>query len=164
MSFENLMSTCKILLKWDIPESYYVDPYQIHNLLQNNTARLTAHVNTEQMAHHAKTVFLYTLLDAHSSFHHVIPIHLRYHLPSNVSYLETIAKTPMMFASCSCESNCHLDENNETSHWSILGGLSVVNNKVIIPVGNLHHSSVVTVATLSICFISLLYVAWVGAR
>lgn len=152
-------SGCSILLKWDIPELYYVDPYQIHNLLQKNAARLTASVNTEQMAHQTQHMSLYTLQKAVTNFRESIPIHLRYSSPSSEHYLNAFALPPSLFYSCTCGNHCKLDETDELSDWTPLGDPTVLNNELSIPVGNLYHSCLVTIVTLLICFTSTLYIA-----
>jgi hypothetical protein len=156
---------CSALTKWTIPSGIYVDPYQLQASVMNKTVRFSSHVNIEQIAHRAEPLTLHSFpsLECSNScsFSQSIPFHVRYHLPSNNNEYATVSlSSPTTYFSCDCPSVDVMDV--QKCLWQSLPE-HVQMQEVLVPIGDLSHSPLVTIATIAISFIGIACVAWTSA-
>ena len=156
---------CSVLIKWRIPSGIYVDPYQLQASVMNKTVRFSSHVNIEQMAHNAEPLTLYSLpglqCGSSCSFSQSIQFHLRYHLPSNINdYTTASLSSPTTYFSCDCTS-IDLMAVHKCLWHSLPEHVQI--QEVLVPIGSLSHSPLVTIVTIAISFIGIASVAWASA-
>lgn len=156
---------CSVLIKWRIPSGIYVDPYQLQASVMNKTVRFSSHVNIEQMAHHAEPLTLHSLpsLQCGSTcrFSQSIQFHLRYHLPSSINdYAAASLSSPSTYFSCDCAS-IDLTAVHKCVWQSLPEHVQI--QHILVPIGSLSHSPLVTIVTIAISFIGIASVAWASA-
>ena len=152
---------CRILLKWSLPSGVYVDPYQLQYVSANNlTARFTAPVDVEQMAHKAEPLLLYTRSQpvcsiTHCKFQQSLPLHVRYHLPEESGDQVVISLLPpTAYSSCSPSGHYPLDE--QSGHWLLMDIPILKGQSISVPIGDLSHIILVTVFTAITSFFCIL--------
>ncbi len=160
------LKDCSILIRWTIPTGMYVDPYQLQTSIMNGTIHFSSHVNVEQMAHRAEPLVLYNLpkLDCSATSCHFslsIPIHLRYQLPSTTdSFTRLSPPSPTSYFSCDCPTST-IDVAVKQCAWTQLPESKVLDHDILVPVGDLSHSAIVTLVTMAVAFTGTGYVAWI---
>lgn len=165
ISLPSSIQDCRILIKWTIPVGVYVDPYQLQSSVKNGTVHFSNQVNVEQMAHHTKPLVLHTLpnLDCTSSscsFSQSIPLHSRYHLPSTDDYATVFLPSPTSYLSCECNSQPAASWNKCV--WQELGKPDVLGHEILVAIGDLSHSLLVTVVTIGVSFLGTCYIGWIA--
>ncbi len=156
---------CSVLIKWRIPSGIYVDPYQLQASVVNKTVRFSSHVNIEQMAHQAEPLTLHSLprlqCGSSCSFSQAIQFHLRYHLPSSINdYAAASLSSPTTYFSCDC-TLINLTAVHKCLWQSLPEHVQI--QEVLVPIGSLSHSPLVTIVTVAISFIGIASVAWASA-
>ena len=156
------LNECRILLKWSLPSGVYVDPYQLQGVSGNNfTARFTAPVDVEQMAHKAEPLLLYTRAQPVCSnnvckFHQSLPLHVRYHLPEESGDQIVISLLPpAAYSSCNPSGHYPLDEQSG-NYWLQVDTTGLTSQSISVPIGDLSHTILVTVFTAITSFFSIL--------
>lgn len=155
VSFDAITLTsenCKFMVKWNIPPGAYVDPYQMQNLINNQSLHFTSDVNVEHMMHLSPSLTFYSCASPNCSgrqcsLSQVIPIHARYHLPSSTTHSHVQLSSPKLFSSCQANFLPCFNETLEQCGWETIP-TDILKKEFDIPVGDVHLSLLVNLVTV----------------
>lgn len=160
-----IWGNCTLILRENIPDSFYVDPDQLLELSRSGILRACTpdKVNIESPQHLSKGHILYVyggfqrsqnLIYSHLKF----PLHLRYQEPKiGGGYSSAVLKSPHLFIKCKDSINCkNLVKSKAPCYfcgksncsWTRFPYKTNAHNFTLsVPVGDLNHLPFVTIVT-----------------
>ncbi|XP_059806959.1 phosphatidylinositol-glycan biosynthesis class X protein isoform X3 [Hypanus sabinus] len=179
---------CCIMIKEQLPQGLYVDPYELASLHEHSNAKVFVQkeIDIEAPAYLSPvhTVIIYLNPDPSNPGHFVgtVPVHIRYHRPTATEETNTlvILTHPHLMIHCQrdnpvqvrwnlsvSEDRCSVS-NPSAYQWVNITYQNVVEILTLeVPVGQKKHALVVTAATLLstvLCCSLLLRVVWMHGQ
>lgn len=168
---------CDLLLVQDIPSSVYVDKDQLFNLHKLNKLKsyVDSDVDVEQPTAKSSPFKVYIFDHVRKSINITLPVHFRYHEPSDKKFNRVEIESPKVFLS-----NCHhrgkivflpcsnsseiteVVETNAISYCSwIETEIAPITLSFLIPVGSIQSYAFVLPVTIFISWIACLFLTYV---
>lgn len=166
-----------MLLVQDIPSSVYVDTDQLYNLkrLKKLKTFVDSFVDVEQPTSKSSPFKVYIFERLKKSLNVTLPVHFRYHSPSDKKYNRVEIDSPKVFVS-----NCHIKGKlhqlpcvnssniNEISEIASLSNcpwsevdVAQITLSFLIPVGNINSYYYVMPVTIFLSWIGCLFLTYV---
>lgn len=107
LKFAPVVSTCEVLLVQDIPSSVYVDNDQLFNLNKLNKLKtfVPNYIDVELPTSKASPFKVYMFNQIRKSVNITLPVHFRYHDPSDKKFNRVEIESPKIFMSSNCPIN-----------------------------------------------------------
>lgn len=161
----------------DVPSSVYVDNDQLFNLNKLNKLKtyVNAYVDVEQPTAKSQPFKVYIFDHAKKSMNITLPVHFRYHEPSDKKFNRVEIESPRIFLS-----NCHQKgrllmqpclNSSEIVDFMDIGSISYcpwveteiapITLSFLIPVGNSQSYTYVLPVTIFISWIACLFLTYV---
>ncbi|ESO89133.1 hypothetical protein LOTGIDRAFT_203165 [Lottia gigantea] len=152
-----LETDCKIVIIETLPSGVYVDNYQINTINTSYQFLLEEEVDIEAPEYLSLPLSVYIYHNKSSTINISLPIHIRYHRPSNTSqYKQIIIQSPVIYTTCynliaEETGNIKLPCDNTKANnctWKKLNHNKIEDITILVPVGSSDDSLIVTVITL----------------
>lgn len=168
---------CDLLLVQEIPSSVYVDNDQLINLNKLNKLKtfVNSYVDVEQPTSKAEPFKVYMFNQVRKNLSITLPVHFRYHEPSDKKFNRVEIESPKIFLS-----NCQLkgklsslpcQNSSEITDFMEIGSISYcpwveteiapITLSFLIPVGNIQSYTFVLPVTIFISWIACLFLTYV---
>jgi GPI mannosyltransferase 1 subunit X len=168
---------CDLLLVQDIPSSVYVDNDQLFNLNKLNKLKtfVNSYIDVEQPTAKASPFKVFLFNQVKKSLNITLPIHFRYHEPSDKKFNRVEIDSPKIYIS-----NCHqkgktvtlpCSNSSEITDFVDLNMVSYcpwieteiapITLSFLIPVGNIQSYTFVLPVTIFISWIACLFLTYV---
>ncbi|XP_069752526.1 bcl-2-related ovarian killer protein homolog A isoform X4 [Narcine bancroftii] len=185
---EGACRTCCIMIKEEFPRGLYVDPYELALLREHSHAKIFVQkeidIEAPEYLSTIHSVIIYLNPDPSNPerFTGKVPVHIRYHRPTDMEETNTfvILPDPHMMISCQRDNQVQTSwnlgvpevpctmNNPNTFQWMNVTYQNVIGTLTLqVPVGQKKHTLVVTAATLlsAILCTSLLFrVVWLHGQ
>lgn len=168
------MVACDVLLIQDIPSSVYVDTDQLSNLNRLNKLKtfVDSFVDVEQPTTKSDSFKVYIYEKLRKNLNITLPVHFRYHAPSDKKYNRVEIDSPKVFIS-----NCHMKGRTlelpcinssdigeiqpiATCTWTEID-VAQITLSFLIPVGNINSYYYVMPVTIFLSWIGCLFLTYV---
>lgn len=104
LKFAPALSSCDVLLVQDIPRSVYVDNDQLFNLNKLNKLKtfVPSYIDVELPTSKSSSFKVYMFNQIRKSVNLTLPVHFRYHDPSDKKFNRVEIESPKIFMSSNC--------------------------------------------------------------
>lgn len=185
LKFAPTAVSCDILLVQDIPSSVYVDNDQLFNLNKFNKIKtfVSEYIDVEQPAGKSLPFKIYMFERIEKSVNITLPVHFRYHDPSDKKFNRVEIESPKLFFMSDCEGLSNIKygkiaqlpckNSSEITDFFDLSSANYcqwietdfhstpITLSFLIPIGNASSYSFVLPVTLFISWIACLFLTYV---
>ena len=168
---------CDLLLVQDIPSSVYVDNDQLFNLNKLNKLKtfVDKYIDVEQPTSKSDPFKVYIFNQVRKNLNMTLPVHFRYHDPSDKKFNRVEIESPKVFlsnchqrgksASLPCENSSEITDFLDMSSLSycewVETEIAPITLSFLIPVGNIQSYTFVLPVTIFISWIACLFLTYV---
>ncbi|KAK6187585.1 hypothetical protein SNE40_005578 [Patella caerulea] len=171
---EKLTWSCQLLLVENLPSGVYVDVDQLSSLPDNIQVLVDSDVDIEAPEYASPPLLVYIFTNLTSDRSSItLPVHVRYHRPSNVSeYAQILIENPKIYSTCLHLSDYENTEgigapcDNQNSSQCLWNRLQVLYNEgksaisLQVPIGVEQHSLFVGATTLLVTMTGCVILVW----
>ncbi|XP_029471026.1 phosphatidylinositol-glycan biosynthesis class X protein [Rhinatrema bivittatum] len=172
---------CRVMIKERLPSGLYVDPYQLASMQQHNVTEVlildSIDVEAPEYLSMEHTLFVYAKPDPKCAgcFSAVVPIHIRYHQPSEErEEALVILPSPQLLVRCKTDlllEMCHMHledapcsvRDKTACHWTDVTFKPVPEVVLQVPVGLKQHGFMVCTVTILVtlfCSVMIFAAVW----
>ena len=168
---------CDVLLVQDIPSSVYVDNDQLFNLNKLNKLKtfVNGYIDVEQPTSKSQPFKVFIFNQARKSMNITLPVHFRYHEPSDKKFNRVELESPKIFLSnCNhrgkvvshpCQNSTEMTDFMDIKSVSYCPWMETeiapITLSFLIPVGNIQSYAYVLPVTIFISWIACLFLTYV---